>query len=318
VESFLARDRKTGETLGRVCAVINRLHNEFHQDRVGFFGFFESVNNTDVARALFDRAGDHLAARGFDVMRGPMNFSVNDEIGMLIEGFETPPVVMMTHNPPYYNDLVGACGFVKAKDLIAYELHQGHINDRILETGAKLLARHKLRIRPIEKKNFWQEVEYICDVYNNAWSANWGFVPMTKAELKTLAQTLRLIYDPRLVFFAESENGVPVGFSLALPDIHVLFKRMNGTLFPTGLFKLLAGLRKIHRARVILMGVNPDFRGRGVDLAFYYLTYKLGTEAGYNWGEFSWILEDNRMMNDAALGMGAKPYKKWRIWEKPI
>jgi GNAT superfamily N-acetyltransferase len=308
----------TGEPLGRICAVVNRLHNDFHHDRVGFFGFFESVRNLDVARALFDHAGNFLRERGFEIMRGPMNFSVNDEIGMLIEGFDTPPVIMMTHNPPYYNELTEGCGFVKAMDVVAYEMHQGMISDRIMQIGEKLLSRLKLRVRHFDKKNFWTEVDAICEVYNKAWAANWGFVPMTKSELKEMARTLKLIYDPRLIFFAETEDGKPVGFSLILPDINVVLKRLNGRLLPTGIITLLTGLRSINRARVLLMGVDPQYRGRGVDAAFYYLTYKLGVEAGYRWAEFSWILEDNRLMNDAALGMGAKPYKKWRIWERPL
>ena len=251
-------------------------------------------------------------------MRGPMNFSVNDEIGMLIEGFDRPPAIMMTHNPPYYNDLMAECGFGKAMDVVAYELHQGELSDRLLQVGEKLLSRLKLRVRTLDSKNFWRDVQHICDVYNTAWAANWGFVPMTKNELKVMAEGLRLIYDPRMVFFAETEDGTPVGFSLMLPDINVILKRLNGRLLPTGIIKLLRGRRKIDRARVLLMGVDPAFRGRGVDVAFYYLTYKRGVEAGYRWAEFSWILEDNRLMNDAALGIGAKPYKKWRIWERPL
>jgi GNAT superfamily N-acetyltransferase len=251
-------------------------------------------------------------------MRGPMNFSVNDEIGMLIEGFDTPPTIMMTHNPPYYNDLMAECGFVKAMDVLGYQLHRGEISERLLRVGEKLQSRLKLRVRAMDTKNFWRDVQHICDVYNTAWTANWGFVPMTQNELKVMAETLRLIYDPRMVFFAETADGTPIGFSLMLPDINVLLKRMNGRLLPTGIVKLLAGRRKIDRARILLMGVDPAFRGHGIDVAFYYLTYQRGVEAGYRWGEFSWILENNRLMNDAALGIGAKPYKKWRVWERPL
>ncbi|MDD5088562.1 MAG: N-acetyltransferase [bacterium] len=319
VEPILARDTGTGRIVGRVCAVVNRAHNEFHKDRVGFFGFFECVDSAAVARALLDHAGRFLMERGFTVMRGPANFSVNDEIGMLIEGFDTPPVIMMTHNPPYYNRLMEECGFVKAMDLLGYELHQGEISERLLNVGEKLLARLKLRVRTIDTKHFWRDVRHLCDVYNSAWAANWGFVPMTEGELKAMADSLRLIYDPRMVFFAETEDGRPVGFSLMLPDINVILKHISdGRLLPTGIFKLLLGRRRIHRARVLLMGVDPAFRGRGLDAAFYYLSYKRGTEAGYHWAEFSWILENNRPMNDALLAIGAKPYKKWRMWEKAL
>jgi GNAT superfamily N-acetyltransferase len=315
VESYLAR-ASDGEPLGRVSAVVNRLHNDYHKDKVGFFGFFECVNDPDVARALLDHAGVFLRERGFTSVRGPMNFSVNEEAGMLIEGFDTPPAIMMTHNPPYYNDLMEACGYVKAKDLLAYEMFEGDLTERVVRIGQKLEDRLKLRIREFDPKDFWGEVAKVLDIYNEAWGDNWGFVPMTDRELRLMAQTLKLVYEPRMILFAENEQGKAVGFSLALPDIHYIFKKMNGRLLPTGIFKLLFGLRSIHRARVLLMGVRPEYRGHGIDTVFYYRTYKVGTALGYSWGEFSWILEDNKMMNAALVTMGSKPYKKWRIWEK--
>ena len=318
VASYLARRTQGGPVVGRICAVVNRLHNETHKDDVGFFGFFECENDPEVAAALFAQAGDYLQQRGYKVMRGPMNFSVNEEMGMLIEGFDTPPAIMMTHNPPYFNDLMEACGFVKVKDVIAYEMHAGQITDRVLNIGDKLEKRLNLRFREFNKKDFWNEVGRVLEIYNNAWEANWGFVPMTDRELKLMAESLKLMYDPRLIMFAETEDGTPVGFSLALPDVHVLFKKMNGRLLPFGIFRLLFGLRKIRRARVLLMGVRKDYRGRGIDTVFYCRTYKRGTAAGYNWAEFSWILEDNKLMNDAARAMGSKPYKRWRIWEKNL
>jgi GNAT superfamily N-acetyltransferase len=318
VEPYLARDASNGEVLGRVCAVVNRLHNEFHHDTVGFFGFFECVRDDTAARALLDAVGGYLKQRGLTVVRGPMNLSINEEMGLLVQGFETPPVVMMTHNPPYYNDLMEACGLVKAKDVVAYQLHKGELADRIARVGERLENRLKLRIRPFNKKDFWGEVERIRRVFNDAWEANWGFVPMTDRELKLMAETLKLMYDPRLIFFCETDDSTPVGFCLALPDVHVLFKKMNGHLFPTGIFTLLAGLRKIDRARVLLMGVHRDYRGRGIDTVFYYRLYQKGVEIGYRWGEFSWILEDNKLMIDAARSIGAVPYKTWRIWEKSL
>ena len=317
VESWLARS-SSGQTVGRICAIVNRAHNDFHKDKVGFFGFFETVNDAAVARALLDTAGNWLRERGFDTIRGPVNFTTNDECGMLIDGFDTPPVIMMTHNPPYYNDLVAACGFVKARDLYAYQMFEGQISDRIMALAPKLAARLKIRIRPFNKKDFWGEVKRIEDIYDGAWEHNWGFVPMTPKELKLMAQTLKLGYDPRIIQFAETEDGKTVGFSLALPDIHVILKKMNGRLFPTGIFKLLAGRKKINRARVVMMGMLPEYRRRGIDSLLYYHAYTSGTHVGYNWGEFSWILEDNVMMNEAARNMGADLYKTWRIWEKPL
>jgi GNAT superfamily N-acetyltransferase len=318
VASYLACRTQDGPVVGRICAIVNRLHNETHKDKVGFFGFFESENDPDVAVALLEEAADYLRSRGCDTIRGPMNFSINDEIGMLIDGFDTPPTVMSNHNPPYYNELMQACGFVKANDLLAYEMSYGQIDERVLRIGAKLEQKNKLRIRNFNKHDFWGEVDRVFEVYNNAWEANWGFIPMSHDEIKLIAQTLRLVYDPRLVFFAENEAGKPVGFCLSLPDINVIVKKMNGRLLPLGILKMLFGLRKINRLRVWGMGVHRDYRGRGIDTVFYCRTYKTGTALGFNWGEFSWILEDNKPMNDMALAMGSHPYKRWRIWEKQL
>ncbi len=317
VQSWLALDQ-SGVPVGRISAVVNRLHNEFHSDNVGFFGFFDCINDQAVATALLDVAAAYLKQKGLTSIRGPVNFSTNDECGMLVEGFDTPPAVLMTHNPPYYNTLVEQAGFVKAKDILAYEMHIGEISDRVIKLGEKIEARLKIKIRPFNPKQFWSEVDRIEEVYNKAWESNWGFVPMTRAELKLMAQMLKLGYDPRVIFFAENEAGKPVGFSLALPDLHVLQKKINGRLFPTGLITLLAQKKKINRLRVLSMGVVPEYRLRGIDIAFYCRTYLDGTKAGYNWGEFSWILEDNHNMNQAAISMGSKPYKRWRFWERQI
>ena len=315
VESWLARSPE-GRIVGRISAITNRLHNEFNHDKIGFFGFFETVNDPAVAQALLDTSSQWLKERGMDTIRGPMNFSTNDECGMLLEGFDTPPAIMMLHNPAYYNTLMEACGFVKARDLYAYQMFEGQLSERVTALVPKLSERLKIRIRPFNKKDFWGEVKRIEELYNQAWEANWGFVPMTHRELKLMAQTLKLVYDPRLISFAETLEGKTVGFSLALPDVHVIFKKMNGRLFPTGLFKLLLGKKHIHRARVLLMGVLPEYRKRGIDILLYATTYNNGTAAGYSWGEFSWILEDNVMMNEAARSIVADRYKTWRICDR--
>lgn len=317
VESFLAYDER-GAVAGRCCAIVNQAHNDFQKDNVGFFGFFDCINDRAVAQSLLDRSAEWLKSQGKTAIRGPMCFSTNEEVGVLVAGYDSPPAIMMTHNPPYYDALLTQCGFGKATDLLAYELNEGELSERISSLAAKLQQRLKLTVRPFNKKDFWGEVRRIEQVYNSAWEANWGFVPMTPRELKFMAQTLKLGYDPRLIFFAENERGETVGFSLALPDINVLVKKIDGKLFPTGLFTLLLGKKQIHRARVLALGVAPEYRGRGLDAVLYYNTYKSGTGAGYNWGEFSWILEDNRLMNEAAIAMGSRAYKRWRIYEKEL
>lgn len=317
VETFLAYD-DDGKLAGRCCAIVNRAHNEFHRDKVGFFGFYDSIDSREVAAQLLDHCASWLRDRGLTSMRGPTNFSVNEEIGTLVEGYDTPPAIMMTHNPPYYDGLMKACGLEKAKDVLAYQMDEGQLTDRVRALAEKLIQRSKVRVRPFNSRDFWGEVKRIEDVYNKAWEANWGFVPMTSKELKVMAETLKLVYDPRLIFFAENEQNEPVAFSLALPDINGLIKKIDGRLFPTGIFTLLLGKKKINRARVLTMGITPEYRGRGLDSILYYKTYMNGTKAGYSWGEFSWILEDNRLMNAAALAMGSRPYKKWRIYERAI
>jgi ribosomal protein S18 acetylase RimI-like enzyme len=213
---------------------------------------------------------------------------------------------------------MAACGFVKAKDLYAYQMSGGEISARITELAPKLERRLKVRIRPFNRKDFWGEVQRVEQLYNQSWEANWGFVPMTHRELKLMAQTLKLVYDPRIIQFVESEDGKVVGFSLALPDINVIFMQMNGRLLPTGIFKLLAKRRKLSRLRILLLGIVPEYRKRGIDVLLYYHAYKEGRKAGYEWGEFSWILEDNFEMNEALDAIGAARYKTWRIWEKAI
>lgn len=318
VASFLAKSPENGKTVGRISAIHNSAHNRFHNDRVGFFGFFESVNDVETASALLDTAASHVKNLGLDTLRGPMNFSTNEECGMLIDGFDTPPAIMMTHNPPYYNDLLERCGFLKARDILAYEMREGDITERLLQLARKLESRLNLRFAFFNKSDFWGEVNKFRYLYNRIWEANWGFVPMTDNEINAMAKNLKLILDPALILFVTTNEGEPIGFSLALPDLNVLLKKINGRLFPTGLFTLLAGRRKIDRARVLAMGVLPEFRQRGIDAVIYLKTYESGLHAGYNWGEFSWVLEDNKNMNEAALSMGSRPYKKWRIWEKQL
>jgi GNAT superfamily N-acetyltransferase len=318
VESFLARSPETGEIVGRISAIQNSAHNRFHEDKVGFFGFFESVNDLETAQALLEAASEYTKNLGLDTLRGPMNFSTNEECGMLIEGFETPPAIMMTHNPPYYNDLLERCGFTKARDLLAYEMREEDITDRLLQLAKKLESRLNVQFRFFDKSDFWGEVNKFRNLYNRIWESNWGFVPMTDKEIDVMAKNLKLIVDPNLILFVTTNDGTPIGFSLALPDLNVLLKKINGRLFPTGLFTLLTGRSRLNRARVLAMGVLPEYRQRGIDAVMYYKTYESGRKAGYNWGEFSWVLEDNKNMNDAALAMGAHPYKKWRIWEKKL
>jgi GNAT superfamily N-acetyltransferase len=305
------------KVVGRIAAIHNRLHNEFHRDRVGFFGFFESVNDRRVAGALFDAAAAWLKERELEVMRGPASFSTNDECGLLVQGFEYPPTILMPHNPPYYIELVEGSGFDKAKDLFQYELTNPHIPERLIR-GARLIAeRQKIRLRSLNLREFDREVERIKQLYNRAWEKNWGFVPMTDAEIDHLASQLKPVVVPDLVVFAERE-GETIGFAVALPDLNVALKtNPSGRLFP-GILKILLASRKINRIRVLLLGLLKEYRRTGADALMYQWIWEKGYALGYRWAEAGWILEDNVAMNNALLRIGFRHYKTFRLYDRPL
>lgn len=317
VRHFIAVDG--GDNVrGRISAIVNRAHNDFWHDNVGFFGFFECVNDGAVARELLLSAEDFLKSNGMSTSRGPVNFSTNEECGLLIEGFDTPPAVMMTHNPPYYSSLIESAGYSKAKDLFAYQMFEGELSERVRDIARRIEDRMDIRFRLFNKRDFNGEVERFKMIYNSAWSDNWGFVPMTDEEINVMAESLKMVIDPRLIQFAETSDGRTVGFILGLPDLNVIFKKLNGRLFPFGIIRLLLEKHKVGRARVLAMGILPEFRKKGIDAVLYHRAYDAGVNVGYRWGEFSWVLEDNELMTKAAEAMGAKAYKTWRIYDKGI
>jgi GNAT superfamily N-acetyltransferase len=312
---FLAR--RGSQVVGRIAAIHNRLHNEFHNDRVGFFGFFEAIHEQAVADLLFKTAADWLRARNLDVMRGPTSFSTNDECGLLVDGFETPPAIMMPHNPRYYIDLVERAGFKKAKDLRAYQSTGLDLPPRLVE-GARLLEkRYGITTRMLDMKHFDGDVAIIKDLYNRAWERNWGFIPMTERELDHLVKQLKPIVVPEIVPFA-FRKGEPIAFGVALPDFNVALKKNpSGRLFP-GILKVLWASRKIHRVRIPLLGTLPEWRGRGVDALLYKHIWEHGRAKGYDWGEASWILEDNSAMHNGLERMGFRVYKVYRLYDRPV
>lgn len=316
VQLFLAL--RNGRIAGRIASVVNHNHNEFHQEKVGFFGFFECLNDYAVAEKLLDEAKAWLLQRGMETMRGPANFSSNDEWGMLVDGFDSSPMLMMTYNPRHYLYFMDRYGLAKAKDLYAYRMFtKDGISDRLRRMAEKIQQREGLNIRPLNLKDFASELERVRVVYNQAWSKNWGFVPMTEREFDYLAKNLKPLVVPELVLMAEV-NGEPAGFSLTLPDYNQALKRINGRLFPFGLIKLWWCSRKIDCVRILVMGVVPKYQRRGIDALFYIKTFDAGAARGVKWGEMSWILEDNEMMKRALETMGAKVYKTYRIYEMRI
>jgi GNAT superfamily N-acetyltransferase len=317
VDYLLAHNNR-GKLVGRITAHVNRRHNDYWHERTGFFGFLECVPDVEVARALLSSAEERLRQKGMTLIRGPFNFSTNEECGFLIKGFDTSPVIMMPHTKPYYPDFMSQLGYVKAKDLLAYSYsHKGYIPDYLQRFSERVAERSNVTVRPVSLDRFEEDVAKAFSVYNQAWARNWGFVPMTEAEFTYMAHELRPVVDTSLAHVAEID-GEPVGFALGLPDYNPIFRKMNGRLFPFGIFRFLLGRRHISRLRVITMGVVPEHRKRGIDIFLIYRTFVDGLEKGYRWAEFSWVLEDNEIFKRAMDRLGAEQYKTYRIYEKPI
>lgn len=316
LQAFLARNGD-GKIVGRIAAIRNDAHNQEHGDKVGFYGFFESVNDQAVANALFAVARDWVKQRGFDTLRGPMNPSVNDDCGLLVDGFDTPPTLMMPHNPRYYVELTDRAGFKKAKDLICYQSTGVELPERLMRAAQVVAQRKGITLRGLDMKRFDQEVELVKELYNAAWEKNWGFVPLTEAEIDHLAKQLKPVVVPDLICFAERQGKV-IGFAVALPDLNVALKHNpSGRLFP-GILKILWYARKISRCRILLLGTLPEYRMTGVDALMHHWIWTKGTALGFTWGEAGWVLEDNPAMNNAALRVGFKPYKTYRIYDQAV
>lgn len=319
---FLAR--RGGELVGTIGAVVNDNHNAFHNEQVGAFGFFESINDQAVADALFDAAENWVRGQGMKAIRGPLNFSTNDECGTLIDGFHEPPMVMMTYNPRYYPALIEGHGYAKAMDLFAWIVDDipgrlPHAPQKLLHVAEKAVQKEGIRLRALDRKHLDRDIELIKQIYNQAWERNWGFVPLTDAEIDHLVKSLLPVADLRLIFVAETADGKPVGVSLTLPDLHQALKRAGGGhMYPFGLLKFLWYRRKINQVRLLIMGVIEQYRGRGVDAYFYLTTARRAAECGYKRLEGSWILETNTMMNRIIERLGGVKYKTYRIYEKPL
>lgn len=317
VELFLAL--RGGVPVGRVAAVHNRRHVEHHDEPVGFFGFFETERDEATAGALLDAAGAWLRERGLEVMRGPASFSTNEEVGLLVEGHDRPPAVMMPYHLPYYRDLLEGLGFEEAKTLLAYSHEAGEVPER-LERAEEVVRRRypDVTVRGLRMEAFDEEIERIRAVYNAAWRDNWGFVPMTDAEFEHLAADLKPVVDPDLALVAEDGDGRPVGFALSLPDVNQALRHAGGRLFPFGLLKILWHRRRIDSVRVITLGLVEEYRGKGIDALFYLETFRRGLRKGYHKGEFSWILEDNEEMRRPLERMGAEITKRYRLYDRAL
>ncbi|MDA0682896.1 MAG: hypothetical protein O3A57_00575 [Bacteroidetes bacterium] len=321
MQLFLARD-PMGKVVGRIAAIENGMHLTKYNDGVGFFGFYESVDDSDVSRNLFDAASDWLHGRGLSAMRGPTNPTMNDVAGLLVGGFDRQPAILMPYNEPWFERQLLDYGFERVMTMWAYFTHAKYINRSKLERGSALLKRRypDITIRQLDMSRFKEEARLIMDIYNDAWADNWGHVPMTEAEFAQLAGDMKQIVDERLVIIAE-DKGEAIGFAVLLPDLNYAFKTLkNGRLFPTGLFKLLflttSGV--IREGRLPLMGVKRSHQGRAIDTLLVGEVVRNGIGMGIEGCDMSWILDSNPAMKNSLESMGGFKDKEYAMFEKGL
>lgn len=318
VKAWLAEEN--GKPVGRIMAIQNHTYNKFLATNVGHFGWFESINDSLVAKALVDTAAAHLKSLGLTTMLGPMNPGTNYECGILVDHFNDYPQIMMTHNPEYYEKLLTDLGFTKAMDLLAYNISPSVVLPQVIyDIAAKTESRLNVSYRSVDLKNWKNELDIMFDIYNSAWEANWGFVPMSKEEFAHTAKDLKSIVDPSLIHFA-MVNGVEAGFILTLLDLNQIFRQIpSGKLSLTAIYKLLTAKKRINRARVLMMGIKKEFRKKGLETLMYRnMQVALKKNPRLLNLEMSWILETNSEMTKPLVRMAGPPYKTYRLLEKAI
>jgi len=316
VASFLAMS--DNQVVGRISAIRNNNYNAYHKTNVGFFGFFDVIDDFDVCKALLDRAVSWIKEQGFTAVIGPTNFSTNDTAGILVDGFHEPPKIMMTYNKPYYGEFMERYGFRKEMDFLAYILYTDKASEKSIKLAQALeerLRRQGIVIRPITTKSLKEDVEHVRGIWNEAWADNWGFVPMTDRETKRLADELKLILSPKWCYIAE-DNGVPIAFSVTLFNINEITKDFKkGRLLPFNVLKLLRKRKKTDYVRIIALGVNPTYRRRGIEAIFFAKNILQARESNVIAGEVSWVLENNQEMNASALKLNSELYKTYRLYQ---
>lgn len=321
-EFFLARNQR-GEPVGRIAAIHNRLHEQTYDDGVGFFGYFECDDDPRVARELMRRAAEWCKGHGLKCIRGPFNYSINDENpGVLVEGFNGPPLILMAHNPRYYGRLLTDAGMHKCKDMYAYLVTQSTVGDARFQRVMRAVRRRApdMEFRPMRMSGggFGADLAAMLDIYNQAWEGNWGFLKITDPEVKAIASDLKPIVNPAFTGIAEID-GKPVAMAVCVPNVNEILRKIpDGRLFPTGWYKLLTGLSDLRGIRTMLMGVLPEWRGRGIDAVLVDNIIQNGWASGTTYCELSWVLEDNEVMNSLAEKAGGTRYRTYRIYEAEI
>ncbi|QQR89832.1 MAG: hypothetical protein IPJ88_16920 [Myxococcales bacterium] len=322
-EATLFTAWKNGKLVGRCSAQIDREHLRIHKDETGFFGFFDTLNDPEVGHALLRKAEAWLAERGVKRIRGPYSLNINEEVGLLIDGFEHPPVILMPHSRQYQAGIVESAGFSKCKDLFAWRYDVDEVPARAKKAWEQIQLLPEVRMRCVDKSRMEEELKSIMEIFNDAWKENWGFVPATREEVDKIAKDLKLIIDERVAFFAEI-NGRPMGICICIPNLNEAIRDIDGKLFPTGLLKILWRMKinKPRSGRLMMLGIREEIRGikryGGLSTAMYVELIRRAQPCGYRWAELSWTLEDNRLINLAIKAMGAKIYKTYRIYEKEI
>jgi GNAT superfamily N-acetyltransferase len=316
---FLAR--REGRVVGRISAQIDTAFNDFHGNAWGMFGFLELEDDIDAMRALLGAAEGWLRERGRDRMVGPMDFTMNDESGVLIDGFEREPLIRQAWQPPYYQRLCEEAGLEKAVDAFMWSLHitgRDRVMPIIWDLAEQLEPKHGIRIRKMSRLRLRRDLDAFAEIYNEAWSRNWGFVPYSKEDLDAYAQELQLVYDRAWFMIAEDRDGKTVGMAITVPDVNQVLKRMNGRLLPLGWWHYLRKRRVIDRCRVGFLGVKPAYQHTGVAAGLYAEHFDMAEVTRVKGGEMGWILETNKAMNRAMKAMGGEIVKKYRVYERTL
>jgi hypothetical protein len=316
---------RDGRPVGRIAAIVNRLHNELHQDRLGFWGYFESENDPEAARALLDCAAADLRQHGMTQMIGPMSPSINGECGILVEGFDRPPVILMPYNPSYYDSLVTQAGHQKAKDLLAFLVLPANVADdlesmqRLERLCAVVRRRHPtLRVRTLDMRNYEADVVMIGHLSNAARTNNWGFVPVTDDELRAMARDMRRVADPETVLIAEVE-GKAVACMVNLPDVNPVLRKLNGRLLPFGWLRLLWGRRSVRGMRIFDTAVPEEYRRLGATPLLFLEMIRSGQRRGYTYAELSWVAENNlASIQTTESALHPRLYKRYRVYGREL
>ncbi|MBX5442215.1 MAG: hypothetical protein IRZ32_11905 [Solirubrobacteraceae bacterium] len=312
---------RDGRPVGRISAQYNLSYDGRHPgEATGMFGFFEAEEDPDAVRGLLEAAAGWLRARGRTRMLGPMDFTMNDESGILIEGFDREPMIRQPWHPPYYQRLLEEAGLRKAMDLYMWELSiadRSRIRPILFRLAEEAETKHGVKLRKMTRRTLRRDLDAFGEVYNAAWAENWDFVPFTKADLDAYARELQLVFDPDWFMVAE-KDGEPIAVNITIPDINQVLKRMNGRLLPFGWWHYLRRRRIMDRVRVGFLGVKPEFQHTGVAAQMYIEQFNLGERTRYSWGEMGWILETNHAMNRGMEAMGGRIVKRYRVYERDV